>query len=105
MSQCLLTLQLWSTANSLNHAHELIRRERQDTKHQVAIPLAEITSKRVNNLYDLMDSAYDAPGIHSHSRSLGHIPIIDIHPRGTAGKQVLAAENKARATINMKPGN
>jgi len=70
---------------------------------QAAIPLAEITNKRVDNLYDLMDSAYDAPGIHSHSRSLGHIPIIDIHPRGAVGKQALAAENKARATINMKP--
>jgi hypothetical protein len=29
---------------------------------QVALPLATITSGRVTNLYDLMDSAYDAPG-------------------------------------------
>jgi hypothetical protein len=50
-----------------------------------------------------MDSAYDVPGIHSHSRGLGHIPIIDVHPRGSVGKQKLTAENKARATINMKP--
>jgi len=49
-----------------------------------------------------MDSTYDVSGIHSHSRSLGHVPIIDPHPRGTAGKQKLAMENKARATINMK---
>jgi hypothetical protein len=28
---------------------------------QVAIPLATITSQRVTSLYDLMDSAYDAP--------------------------------------------
>jgi len=70
---------------------------------QAAIPLAEMTSSRVCNLYDLMDSAYDAPGIHSHSRSLGHVPIIDPHPRGAVGKQTLTAENKARATINMKP--
>ena len=28
-----------------------------------AIPLATITAGRVTNLYDLMDSAYDAPGI------------------------------------------
>lgn len=27
---------------------------------QVAIPLAAITNKRVNNFYDLMDAAYDA---------------------------------------------
>jgi hypothetical protein len=30
---------------------------------QVAIPLATLTAGRVNNLYDLMDSAYDAPEI------------------------------------------
>jgi len=70
---------------------------------QAAIPLAEITNKRVCNLYDLMDSAYDVPGIHSHSRSLGHVPIIDPHPRGAVGKQRITAENKARATINIKP--
>jgi len=70
---------------------------------QAAIPLAEITSKRVCNLYDLMDSAYDVPGIHAHSRSLGHVPIIDPHPRGAVGKKKLTKESKARATINMKP--
>ena len=70
---------------------------------QAAIPLAEITNKRVCNLYDLMDSAYDVPGIHSHSRGLGHVPIIDAHPRGSVGKQKLAAENKARAATNLKP--
>ena len=70
---------------------------------QAAIPLAEMTNSRVCNLYDLMDSAYDAPGIHAHSRSLGHVPIIDPHPRGAVGKQMLRAENKARAAINMKP--
>ena len=48
---------------------------------QVAIPLAKISSERVTNLYDLMDSAYDAPQIHEVSRRLGHIPLIDKHPR------------------------
>jgi len=48
---------------------------------QVALPLATMTSQRVTNLYDLMDSAYDAPIIREHSRSLGHVPIIDINPR------------------------
>jgi K+-transporting ATPase c subunit len=28
---------------------------------QVAIPLAQMTAQRVTSLYDLMDSAYDAP--------------------------------------------
>ena len=49
---------------------------------QAAIPLAQITNQRVTNLYDLMDSAYDAPIISEHSKSLGHVPIIDINPRG-----------------------
>lgn len=48
---------------------------------QVAIPLAQLTAQRVTALYDLMDSAYDAPPIHAFSRSLGHVPIIDPNPR------------------------
>lgn len=48
---------------------------------QAAIPLAVMTSQRVVNLYDLMDSAYDAELIKEHSRSLGHIPIVDNNPR------------------------
>lgn len=44
---------------------------------QVAIPLAIMTSQRVASLYDLMDAAYDAGEIHAHSRSLGHVPLID----------------------------
>jgi len=70
---------------------------------QAAIPLAEITHGRIRNLYDLMDSAYDAPQIHEHSHGLGHVPIIDINPRGNVErKQALTAENKARATINLQ---
>jgi hypothetical protein len=62
---------------------------------QAAIPLASMTVQRVTNLYDLMDSAYDAEAIHEHSRSLGHIPIIDIHPRrDQALKEELQAEEK-----------
>ena len=48
---------------------------------QVAIPLAIITAERVDNLYDLMDSAYDAPEIHAKSIALGHKPIIDPHTK------------------------
>jgi hypothetical protein len=54
---------------------------------QAAIPLALTTAQRVTNLYDLSDSAYDAPLIHEQSRSLGHIPIIDANPRRDAGPQ------------------
>jgi hypothetical protein len=69
---------------------------------QAAIPLAEITNQRVCSLYDLMDAAYDSPSIYSHSRGLGHVPIIDINPRNTVRKQEMAAENKAREIIHMK---
>jgi hypothetical protein len=62
---------------------------------QAAIPLAQMTAQRVINLYDLMDSAYDARAIHACSRSLGHIPLIDIHPRrDQALKEKLQAEQK-----------
>ncbi|HIO92255.1 MAG TPA: IS4/IS5 family transposase [Leucothrix mucor] len=62
---------------------------------QVAIPLAKISHHRVTNLYDLMDSAYDVPQIHETSRQLGHIPLIDKHPRRDSALKVeLKAENK-----------
>jgi hypothetical protein len=62
---------------------------------QVAIPLAAMTEERVNNLYDLMDAAYDAPIIREHSQALGHIPIIDINPRrDTKLKEELRAEER-----------
>jgi len=48
---------------------------------QVAIPLMTMTSQRVVYLYDLMDSAYDADGLHAHSRKLNHVPIVAPHPR------------------------
>lgn len=44
---------------------------------QAALPLATITATRVTNFYDLMDKGYDAEDIRQHSRSLGHVPIID----------------------------
>jgi transposase len=62
---------------------------------QVAIPLAKMSSERVTNLYDVMDSAYDVPQIHNMSRQLGHIPLIDVNPRrNKALKEELTAEKK-----------
>lgn len=49
---------------------------------QVSIPLATITAKRVMNCYDVMDSAYDSEAIREHSKSLGHVPLIDFNRRG-----------------------
>lgn len=63
---------------------------------QVAIPLAQMSSLRVTNMYDLMDAAYDSPIIKEHSRSLGHVPIIDINPRKQGQKAELETELKAK---------
>ena len=52
---------------------------------QVAIPLATMSAERTTNFYDLMDAAYDAEAVREHSRSLGHVPLIDINPRGRQG--------------------
>jgi hypothetical protein len=68
---------------------------------QVAIPLAQITAQRLTNLYDLMDSAYDAPEIYAASRALGHVPIIDPKPRrGTKAEH--ADEARAKRCANYQ---
>lgn len=69
---------------------------------QVAIPLATMTAARVTNLYDLMDAAYDSADIRDHSRSLNHVPIIDINPRGKERKEDLASEEKRLKTVGHK---
>ncbi len=70
---------------------------------QASIPLAEMSHNRVNSLYDLMDSAYDVPEIHEHSKNLGHIPIIDINARRNKElKLKLADELKACRNAGYK---
>jgi hypothetical protein len=69
---------------------------------QAAIPLAIITAGRVRSLYDLMDSAYDAPEIRDKSRALGHVPIIDAKPRRGLKAQA-AAEALARRSAGYAP--
>ena len=70
---------------------------------QAAIPLATMTAGRVTNLYDLMDSAYDAPEIKAKSIALGHVPIIEPHPRSVpGGKEAMAAEALARRTAGYQ---
>jgi hypothetical protein len=70
---------------------------------QVAIPLAETSNGRVTNLYDLMDSAYDASAIKNKSLELGHVPIIDINPRRDKAFQCeLQAEKKRLDLLNFE---
>lgn len=59
---------------------------------QAAIRLLQRTAGRVTSLYDLMDSAYDAPQSHDCSRRLGHVPIIDPNPRGGEKMPLAPAE-------------
>lgn len=59
---------------------------------QVAIPLMQMTSERTTILYDLADSAYDAPEIKDFSRSLGRVPIIDPNKRRGDGIELAPAE-------------
>jgi hypothetical protein len=67
---------------------------------EAAIPLAE-KAKHVCSLYDLMDSAYDAPEIKEHSLSLGHVPIIDQHSRTTEQKANKKAEKDRKRLLNF----
>ena len=69
---------------------------------QVAIPLGTLTAGRVENLYDLMDAAYDSIEIWAHSILLGHKPIIDVNPRRSVDmKEALKQEKKARRTLGL----
>ena len=65
---------------------------------QVAIPMARRTAERVTSIYDLMDSAYDAPQIRQVSAELGHVAIIDPHPRrnGVAAEKLFDPATKER---------
>ena len=69
---------------------------------QVAIPLATLTAGRVTSLYDLMDSAYDAPEIAQRSHALGHVPIIDKNPRSAPGKAEMEAEARGKQIAGYK---
>lgn len=70
---------------------------------QAAIPLATLSAERTTSLYDLMDAAYDAEEIRQHSRSLGHIPLIDINTRGNkALKEELEMEAQSLKRIGFQ---
>jgi hypothetical protein len=62
---------------------------------QVAVPLAMMSAQRVQNCYDLMDTAYDNGLIREHSRGLGHVPIIRAQNRGAESVE-LAPHEKQR---------
>ena len=59
-----------------------------------AIPLSLMTAERVTNCYDLMDAAYCSSVLRDHSRSLGHVPLIDHNPR--KGEKIEFAPSEAQ---------
>jgi hypothetical protein len=64
---------------------------------QAAIPIIQTTNSLLSTiLYNLMDSAYDAPQIHDFSRAHGHVPIIDPNPRRSTNPRRLAPHEKSR---------
>jgi hypothetical protein len=73
---------------------------------QCAIPMMKHLAVSVTSLYDLMDSAYDAPGIRQVSASLGHVALIDQNPR--RGEKITfapAEESRYRERSNAERGN
>jgi hypothetical protein len=69
---------------------------------QAAIPLAEMSNLKVDSCYDLMDAAYDDKRIKAHSKSLGHIPIIDENPRTKERKAEIKLELKSQHRVGHK---
>ena len=59
---------------------------------QAAIPLAQMSARRVSSLYDLADAAYDAKEIRQMSERLGHVAIIDHNPRRGEKREFAPAE-------------
>ena len=69
---------------------------------QAVIPLAKITKQRVDNFYDVMDGGYACEDVVAHSKSLGHVPIIDWPAKGhPENKEIKEAEHLACETLNL----
>lgn len=68
-----------------------------------SLPLASLSSSRVNYLYELMDAAYDSPEIHEEARKNNVVAIIDKNPRTKSGAEAKKLEEKARNIINIIP--
>jgi len=64
----------------------------------LALPMIQETSRRVNYLYDLNDSAYHANIIKTFSEKNGHVQIVDINPKNS---QKLRDEIKADKMLVM----
>jgi len=70
---------------------------------QVAIPLSEMSSKRITAMYELMDSGYYVKAIKSYSELTGRKAIIAFCPKSKKIKKEHEAELLARRILNWKP--
>jgi len=68
---------------------------------QVAIPVINETSNRVDYLYDLCDKGYDSETIKAFSRKKGHVPIIDINPRNSEETKMVMEANRMLEKMNF----
>lgn len=59
---------------------------------QVAIPMMQMVAERVTYLYDVYDSAYDAPEIKDYSKAQGRVPIIIPNKRRGPPKELEPAQ-------------
>jgi transposase len=66
---------------------------------QVAIPMEKLTERKIDHLYSLMDSAYDAQDIRSYIQGKGRVAIIDGNKRRGEGARPLDAAEKQRFKI------
>jgi hypothetical protein len=60
----------------------------------LSLPLIQITSNKVQYLYDLQDAGYDADTIREFSIQYNHRPIIDINPRNSKELKAHISQNK-----------
>lgn len=68
---------------------------------QVAIPVINETSNRVDYLYDLCDKGYDSEAIKTFSVKKGHVPIIDINPRNSEETKMAIEANRMLEKMNF----
>jgi transposase len=66
---------------------------------QVAIPMEKLTERRIEYLYSLMDSAYDAKEIRTYIEAKGRVPLIEANNRGGAGSRGFDPAEKRRFAI------
>lgn len=66
---------------------------------QVAIPLEKWTERKIDFLYSVMDSAYDAAAIANYIREKGRVPLIDPNKRRGAERTTFTPAEKERFKV------